>query len=82
MERERINNICGKVVFPKVPLNQMTLSENFHTDNTNIESPFHYFRNFFDSEMVCLISYNSNIYNTQCNLDKGSIRTSETELEQ
>ena len=55
-------------------------SENFHTDNTDIESPFHYFR-FFDKEMVCLISDNTNLYSTQCNLDKGSIRTSETEIE-
>ena len=32
--------------------------------------------------MVCLISDNTNIYSTQCNLDKGSIRTSETEIGQ
>ena len=32
--------------------------------------------------MVCLISDNTNIYSTQCNLDKSSIRTSEIEIEQ
>ena len=58
------------------------LGENFHTDNTDIESPFHYFRKFFDKEMVCLISNNPDLYSTQQNLDKGSIRASETEIEQ
>ena len=58
------------------------LGENFHTDNTDIESPSHYFRKFFDKEIVCLISDNTNIYCTQCNVDKGSIRTSETEIEE
>ena len=38
--------------------------ENLHTDNTDTESPFHYFRKFFDKEMVCLISDNSNLYST------------------
>ena len=56
--------------------------ENFQTDNTDKEPPFHNFRKFFDKEMVCLISDNTNLYSTQCNLDKGSIRTSETEIEQ
>ena len=56
--------------------------ENFHTDNTDTESPFHCFRKFFDKEMICLMSDNTNLYSTQCNLDNGSIRTSETEIEQ
>ena len=35
--------------------------KNFPTDNTDIESPFHYFRKFFDKEMVCLILDNTNL---------------------
>ena len=58
------------------------LGENFHTDNTDIESPFYYFRRFFDKEMVFSTSDNTNLYSAQCNLDKGNIRTSETEIEQ
>ena len=37
--------------------------EKFHTDNADIESPFDCFRKFFDKEMVCLISDNTNLYN-------------------
>ena len=58
------------------------LGENFHTGYTYIELPFHYLAKFFDKEMVCSTPDNANLCSTQCNLDKGSIRTSENEIEQ
>ena len=84
IKRERISSSCGKVLFPKVLLKQRTLflGENFHTGYTYIELPFHYLAKFFDKELVCLASDNANLGSTQCNLDKGSIRTSENEIEQ
>ena len=84
IKRERINSLCGKVLFPKVLLKQRTLflGENFHTGYTYIESPFHYLAKFFDKELVCSTSDNANLCSTQCTLDKGSIRTGENEIEQ
>ncbi len=45
-----------------------------------MENPIDFFHLFFDKEMINLIAEQTNLYSTQCNLNKGSIGVSSQEI--
>lgn len=50
-------------------------------DITQCETFLHYFKQFFDDEMICSIAEQTNLYSAQCNISKGSIGTDKDEVE-
>ena len=47
----------------------------------NLENPIDYFKAFFSDEMTELIPEQTNLYSVQCDVAKGSVGTSKTEIE-
>ena len=47
----------------------------------NLIAPIDYFRKFFDDQMVARIVNETNLYSTQCNVNRGSISTCPEEIE-
>ena len=52
-----------------------------HVAEGNLENPIDYFKAFFSDEMTELIAEQTNLYSVQCDVAKGSVGTSKTEIE-
>ena len=47
----------------------------------DLKEPIDFLRKFFEVEIIRLISKQTNLYSTQCNINKGLIETSQEEIE-
>ena len=52
-----------------------------HVDSRGLENPIDFFKAFFDDDMTQLIADQTNLYSVQCDLVKGSIGTTKSEIE-
>ena len=62
--------------------NTVFIDEDFPpSDEFECSTPLSYFKMFFDENMLDHTVLQTNIYSTQCNINKGAIRTDKAELE-
>ena len=62
--------------------NTVFIDEDFIPSNEfECSTPLSYFKMFFDENMLDYIVLQTNIYSTQCNINKGAIGTDKAELE-
>ena len=67
----------------RAPPNQMSskFKGDLHVDSRGLENPIDFFKAFFDDDMTQLIADQTNLNSVQCDLVKGSIGTTKSEIE-
>ena len=79
VEIERMN--CWRKGRPPAANNFEFKGDHYLEGYKDLKEQIDFFRKFFDIEMTRLISKRTNLYSTQCDINKGAIGTSPNEIE-